>query len=274
MLKSDVISRETIEPVKMTILGFLTAIFLLIALFDPNAVHFSFLLNGDSSITLGFHYGIVFIITNLFANSIYIITLVKIAINAPRDVKKWAYFYLTGEVLIGYFSTVLYLVYPPLSWILLGAGAFLMSLAVVKQPKIIFVLPFKAFRLTVMENTSGLPLFTHTWNTGDVLADETLDAAMLQAINLFVKESLGKGDLKEVHVSDAVILVKQFEDFPVVSVVIATKPSRTLREGLDIFAKRFCEEYKEHIGKPVDQTMFADAKKLIKEGFPYVPEFN
>lgn len=83
-----------------------------------------------------------------------------------------------------------------------------------REPKLLFVLPFTALRLTVLETESGLPLFTYTWNRQGDLADETLFSGMLQGVSMIVKESLKRGSLQEIRVEGAIIIAYRIPEYP------------------------------------------------------------
>lgn len=280
ILKADIVSRESIEPIKLMIFAIISVVLVLLA-FDPYA-HLSIIIfpTGDKSIVAESLTGLMVYLSVYYLPFIaYLYSVVKINLSAPKDVKFYAHIFLFGLILM-FISTIggilIYslLMLPAIGSILLGVGAALMAFAVSKQPQIIFILPFKALRLTVIEADVGIPLFTHTWNTGDVLADEVLYAGMLQAINTFIKESLNKGELQEIRISDAIILTQRSDKFPIATVVIATKVSRTLRDGLNIFTERFCDKFSNYFSLPSDISQFISAADLVTECFPYVPEYS
>jgi hypothetical protein len=87
------------------------------------------------------------------------------------------------------------------------------------EPKLVFILPFKAYRLLVINSESGIPLFKYDWDK-DVV-NEDLFSGLMMGISAFVKETIGKGALKEIHLDQAVLLIEKNEkviieegDFP------------------------------------------------------------
>ncbi|MFX1515980.1 MAG: hypothetical protein ACFFC6_06700, partial [Promethearchaeota archaeon] len=280
LLKADIVSRESVEPIKLVIFAIISAVLVLLA-FDPYA-HLSIIIlsTGGKSIVLeGLTIQMVYFSVVYLPFITYLYSVVKINLSAPKDVKFYSSLFLFGLILMAISYIVSILIYslimlPAIGFIFSGIGAALMAFAVSKQPQIIFILPFKALRLTVIEADVGIPLYTHTWNTGDVLADDVLYAGMLQAINTFIRESLNKGELQEIRISDAIILAQRSDNFPIATVVIASKVSRTLRDGLNIFTERFCDKFSSYFSLPSDISQFTTASDLVRECFPYVPEYS
>ena len=90
----------------------------------------------------------------------------------------------------------------------------------------IFILPFKALRLTVIETQGGISLFTHKWDDSSLIDNEDLWAGMLQGVNLIFRESLNKGDVQEIKLANAMLLVQHSKQYPVACIVVATKVSQ------------------------------------------------
>jgi hypothetical protein len=58
------------------------------------------------------------------------------------------------------------------------------------------------------------------------------------------------------------------------SVVIASKVSYTIRDGLNFFIKCLCDEFSNNFDNPDDISQFIGATSLITECFPYVLEYD
>ncbi|HME55451.1 MAG TPA: hypothetical protein VKM55_24800 [Candidatus Lokiarchaeia archaeon] len=142
------------------------------------------------------------------------------------------------------------------------------------EPKLIFVLPFTAIRLTVLETAGGIPLFTHTWNQQDKLADEDLFSGVLQGVSMILQESLQSGDVQEIRVVEAIILAQRSPDYPVACILVATRPTRSLRDGLKLFADRFCCDFHDCFATPFNVTQFSGAEDLVTACFPHVPVYG
>ena len=124
------------------------------------------------------------------------------------------------------------------SWlILMSSSSILWGLIFVKQPKLAYILPFKAVRLTVIETNGGIPLFTHAWSS-EGLIDDSLFTGMLHATSQFMDESLKRGNVHEVHLEKAILLIQSSEKYPISSILLVTKSSRSLRHALNKFAER------------------------------------
>jgi hypothetical protein len=163
------------------------------------------------------------------------------------------------------------LTFPGLEFIVGGIGLILMAYTTFKKPKMIFILPFKALRLTVIETQGGISLFTHNWDDSSLIDNEDLWAGMLQGVNLIFRESLNKGDVQEIKLANAMLLVQRSKQYPVACIVVATKVSKMLRDGLRVFAQKFFESFANKFNELSDVSKFAPASELVAESFPFIP---
>ncbi len=77
-----------------------------------------------------------------------------------------------------------------------------------KKPKLGYVLPFKALRLTIINTESGIAIFTHDWTKDESLVDNVLFSGMMQGISGILNESLKKGNIKEIILDKANLLIE------------------------------------------------------------------
>ena len=151
-------------------------------------------------------------------------------------------------------------------------GFLLISIAIYKEPKLLFILPFKASRIAVI-NKAGLPFFSYNWNPNDELIDDTLFSSMLTGISGILQESLRKGDIREIHLAQAVLLIKTSDPQSITFVLVSSRSSQIIRNALDVFAERFLEEYSDDLTAPfINQDTFQPASKLVEQSFPFIPE--
>ncbi len=250
----DAITRDAIDPIKMTIMGVLAA----------GTVIASFL---DQTL-----FRLAYTAMNLMINVLLAYTGIVVYRASPQSMKHMAKLWAGGAV--GHAVGVLLfnaLVLQIISSIIEVFTLCLMTYAVVKQQKLAFILPFKLHRLAVIETKGGVPLFSHVWGTSEKALDEDLFSSALQGINIFVKQSMGKGNLREINLEDAVLLVQRSEKFPVACVLLASKSSRTLRDSLQLFAAQFFIQYESFLASPSDTGQFASATSLVERYFNFVP---
>ena len=159
-------------------------------------------------------------------------------------------------------------------YLLMSIGLILIAYVVSHEPKLLFVLPFKAIRLTVLDTGAGIPLYTHTWMQNNEIVDEDLFSGVLQGISGILKESLNKGDVQEIRMTGAIIIAYRIPEYPIAFVLVATRPSQTLRDALKTFAVRFCDEFHTCFATLTNVGQFSPAERLVTACFPHVPVYN
>jgi hypothetical protein len=148
------------------------------------------------------------------------------------------------------------------------------TIALLKEPRLAFILPFKVIRLTIFETVGGVSIFTRDWieSESSKLKDEALFSSMLQGIAMILTEAVNMGDIHEIRLADAILLLNRSEQFPVACVLITTKSTQTLRHALNSFANEFYEKFSEEFDEFSNIDKFKEASKLVKRHFAFVPE--
>ncbi|MHA1731906.1 MAG: hypothetical protein ACTSU5_08175 [Promethearchaeota archaeon] len=159
-------------------------------------------------------------------------------------------------------------------FLLLTVGAFLTSAAFVLEPKLAFVLPFRAAHLAVIDDHTGIPVFTYTWGRGASGFDGDLFSGMMHGVSMIVGESVKRGELEEIVMTRAVLIVQHSDDYPASCVLVASNSSKVLRNTLRDFTRHFFAEYGPHLKTPNNLTPFRGAVRLVREYFPFVPEYE
>ena len=209
----DVMTRESVETVKMMVISILSTVLIFFSLDSRNYYIFLYP-NGDLSVfisdsLLSVVFGLVLIIM------ILVIHLgIKFLLNAPKELKNWVYLANVGiflQQIIAPLITILKInqAIPALSDLFLGAGTFILAIVYVIQPKLGFLLPFKASRLAIIDQEKSIPLYYHAWNRKDFLIDENLFSGMITALGLFVQETIQKGNIKEIQLEDSILIYGQ-----------------------------------------------------------------
>ena len=208
LLGSDALNSEQVEPIKLSlflILGSITVIFLYIF---PDMITLIVAANGFTFYFISPIIGSPFLITCALAFIYYLYCLFLVNRKAPTSLKKFSRIYLFG-MFFAICAFVLWIFFAPIipgiPFTLAGIGGVMMFFAYSHEPKLLFILPFTAIRLTVIDTSVGYPIFTHTWNHKGRLADETLFSGMLHGVSMIIQESLQSGEVQEIRVTDAII---------------------------------------------------------------------
>ncbi len=279
ILVSDTISHESADPIKLIIYSLLSMV-AIFEYFQPQNFFITTLKNGN--FTIG-STPIVFISEMpflFFYNLIYIFTIGKMVFHAPKSIIFYAKLYFWGYMITSFgaiFALTLneiIFILPGLQALCTACGILMLTITVSKHPKLIFILPFKIIRITVMDTKTGLAIFNYNWIKTNNSDDERLYGGMLQGVNLLIQESIKQGNIQEIRTEKAVIIAHRSNKYSIACFLVAIKVSKTLIDGLRNFAERFYQQYAPFFSSTFNITQFQTATELIKEIFPFVPEYN
>ncbi|MFW9914813.1 MAG: hypothetical protein ACFFGZ_04295 [Candidatus Thorarchaeota archaeon] len=275
ILLSDSIDKETADPIKISLVTGLSALILFTSLDSSSVIQDEFR-NGDSTLAMAGDFRIATSALALLTGLTIVYFMAKIHWHAPRNLKKYSSLNLLGAILLGILSSLavgsgLTMEIPGIASAFISSGALLMAIAFVSEPKIGYVLPFKAERLTVIDIDSGIPLFTYTWSKKEEMLDDVLFSGMIGGLSHFTTEALRKGDIREIHLDQAILILERHKEHPVFFVLVTSKPSPSLKSALTSFAERFSKEFSFVV---FDTDVYEGASDIILNCFPFVPEYD
>jgi len=277
LLVSDSLNREQVEPVKLSIFQILGSTAIVFLYLFPNFITETFTTNGSVFYFVDPILALPFLFACALSFMYYLYCIFLVNKKAPSKLKGYSRVYLSGMSLCVFafcFWVTAGPTFPGFAFTFAGVGGFLMEYAFFHEPKLLFVLPFTAIRLTVLETTGGLPIFTHTWNRERTLAEESLFSGILQGVRMIIQESLRSGDVQEIQVAEAIILIHKIPNYPVACVLVATRPTQSLRDGLRLFTERFYGEFYSSFENLNNTDQFSGAEDLISACFPHVPVYD
>ena len=270
----DLIEKERVHPVKISVLVLIETLYL-VFIFLPGSME----VVPDYGIHITGILRIFQIIFLLYYVLIYFNWSYKTWKRAPLDLKSLATQLLIGSIIFSFVSVAMYTFgtfirgFNALGFIFHSIGAFITVLVIRKDPKIIHILPFKAYRLLVFETRSGIGLFSHDWaETKDL--DENFFSMTFQAVGNVLNELLDMGNVKEIHLDKAILLVQHDKDYPIASVIIATKSSKSLRQSLKTFHDQFITQFSAHFDAFHNINKFKEAQKIVDRVFGHIPYYK
>ena len=278
----ELIEKENVSAVNISILVIVELFFLLFAFFPFFITPFPAgmeIIDGYGVHIVGLCriFQIIFLIFYVFY---YFSWSYKTWRKSPPELKQKATLLLLGSALFSVVTVLMYVfgtlvkIFNPLGFVVHGVGALLTVIVIWQEPKLIYVLRFKAYRIIVLETGSGTALFTHDWAELRKI-DENFFTMMLQAISSVLNELLRKGEVREVHTDQAVLLVQHDLVHPIASVIIASKSCKSLRYGLKQFNEQFVAKFGSNIEENYHNvSRFKDASVLVQKVFDFVPEYN
>jgi hypothetical protein len=197
--------------------------------------------------------------------------------KAPIEYKRLSTWLLFGSTLFSIITVVMYglggiiKAFNSLAFYTNGIGAFITIIVILKDPKIIYILPFTAYRVLVVDTNEGIALYKYDWAELEEI-EENIFSMVLQAVGSVLNEILKKGKVREIHMDRAVLLVQHDKRYPIASVLVTSKSTKSLRSGLKLFNEEFIAKfYHENIDFH-EVSRFSGAHTIVEKIFDYVPE--
>ncbi|MFX0092786.1 MAG: hypothetical protein ACFFBD_13580, partial [Candidatus Hodarchaeota archaeon] len=250
--------------------------------FDSNAVKIVYFLNGEKGLSWSGNYEIMGSMLALSFLIFLFFNYLQIHRKAPPQLKQHSRLLLVSGVLLilspitsGFplnaDGITLHNIIPGIFSFVVAVGMLLMSIVLISQPKLAFVLPFKALRLTVIHEEEGIALYSHTWSIGEDMIENGLYSGMLQGISMIIKESIKRGHIRQIQMDDAILILYRRIEKPIFCAIAATNFSPSLQNALELFTDKFIEEFSSEFSSPHDISKFDDASRLIEDYFSFVP---
>ncbi|MFX1316371.1 MAG: hypothetical protein ACFE9T_10945 [Promethearchaeota archaeon] len=270
----ELIKKENVSPIKITVL-IVIEIFLLIFAFLPGGME---IIDdyGVHSIGVFRVFQVIFL---LYYSFFYLTWSYQTWKKAPLELKRLVNLLLLGSILFSIVTATMYALgsfiklFNPIAFIIHSIGGLITIIIIWKEPKIIYILPFKAYRVLVVDTNTGVAVFKYDWaKIGEV--EENIFSMVLQAIGSILDEVLKKGEVREIQMDRAVLLIQHDKKYPLASVLIASKSSKSLRYGLKLFNDRFISDFYSGSDEFYEVSRFEDAKKIVENVFDFVPEYK
>ena len=217
--------------------------------FQPGTVGFSNVMGFLNINWIGIYelMGSLFII---FMGSISFYWGFKTWLNAPFLIKKEASIFLLGVSINGPLTLTLYSfsfwspIFILFAYISIGIGTLTFCIIMVKEPTLLYILPFTLYRI-IVKDREGYLLFEHDWSSSNV--HESVFTGFLNAVQLMSGEIMKMGGLLDIQLENGILIMHESETVTIG--LVSSKSSKLLR-GLVVsfsnaFQKRFQKELKE-----------------------------
>lgn len=281
----DAIDRESVDPVKLSVNAVLFSIYVY-STFQPGKIYVDPNLPYGPGVTLTDDMYLAGAIGSILGGFIAIYYNLKVFFKAPRYLRVRAGLIILSTIiiasgLVGGYLTGANRAFPGVDNISMAIGATLKAIVWVRTPALGFVLPFRVYRLAVVERDSGLPVYVKRWreelgesdevDSRDAEVNDALFENMLHAASAVLKGAVRKGAVREVRLEQAVLIVFQFEDYPVDLVLVGNKFSTTLEHALARFADAFVLNHSKFLESPERSMLTLDASDLVEQCFGFIP---
>lgn len=286
----DVMTRESMDPFKLSIVLILATASSILLVVGNFGLELNLIPPGSSELIL-FISSVFDSILTLMIGILWIVYNGRIYLNAPKNLKIHAGVVLFIATVTGLGSISISLVYSIIKGISTGnplsefalmyepmfiivTGAVLIGLVWKFETRLWYVLPFRAYQLTILETKGGIPLYTHVWNKRKGIAEDALFSGMLQGIGMILKEAVDKGNVREIILDEATLLLHHNNQYSVACVLVTTRSSQSLRQAMSFFDDRFITEYAQYLSSPSEIQKFAGVSEIVTECFPFVVEYE
>ncbi|MFX1569531.1 MAG: hypothetical protein ACFFCV_14315 [Promethearchaeota archaeon] len=221
----------------------------------------------------------LFSIINTMFYLLFIVYLVfwgtKTWLSSPFYFKKKTLVCFIGTILFvgGFIFHFLYYINPIfniLMHFLNLIGIILITIVVMKEVKVIYVLPYTVYRISVRDN-NGNPLYDHDWT--DMNISETIFSGFLNAIEIMSEEVMHVGGILDINLNEGILLVTRCEYITVG--LLASKASKLLRDCVNNFTIDFQNKFKRLLKKScIDMKEYRSAYEFISKYFSIIPYNN
>jgi hypothetical protein len=267
--------KERVSPLKITILFILEFVLLSVTFLIPASENYD-VIQGYGVHNKGI-LRIIQVIFLLYFVFQYFIWTIQTWKKAPPKFKRLATWLLFGSTLFSIVTVLMYAMggviklFNSLAFFTNGIGAFITIIVILKDPKIIYILPFKAYRILVLDTNEGIALFRYDWaEIGKV--EENIFSMVLQAVGSVLDEILKKGEVREIQMDRAILLIQHDKRIPIASVLVTSKSTKSLRYGLRVFNEEFISRFYTDDIDFHEVSKFKDASLLVEKIFEFVPE--
>ncbi len=267
--------KEYVSPIKISILIILEALVFIITFYVPN--------NWEIIPEYGIHNRGILRITQIIYIFYFMIFYFLWSLHtwrkAPADLKRLTSYLLFGSTIFSIVTGIMYAIgtfiktFNAIGFFINGIGAFITIWVILKDPRIIYILPFKAYRILVVDTIASVALFKYDWaKAGEV--EENIFTMMIQAIGSVLDDILKKGVIQEIQMDRAVLLINHNKENSIASVLIASKSSKSLRYGLKRFTEEFVRQFQMTSESSRKASDFKEGLKVVELVFDFVPSYK
>lgn len=195
-------------------------------------------------------------------------------INSPKNLKKYSIMLIASlpvSLMISGFLSLLNILTGNLMPTILNIYMIIIVIILIKEPLLLYVLPFKAYKLLVIKKESGIMIYDYKWAKDNI--DDDLITGLITALQDMGNEVLDRGMIKEIILEHGSLIFCFGEWINVC--LITSKISKSLRESLNNFSSNFEVRFFNEINsQSVIFENFKDADELIDRFFSNVPVRN
>jgi len=274
----DSVTRDSIDLFKMIITTVLSSAVILLSILQADAVIIKTnaiseypTMNGDfRTVTL---LQMIWLIVVAFYGNL------KVFLHTPKHLKFYSFLNVFGNYLWGIQPLWIQFAhleedFPGIATGSMAIGILIVAVVLIKEPKLAYILPFKVYRILVMDTHSGLILYKHDWNELKAKSSENIFSGMLQAISTMFDHTINKGNVREINFDEAILTLKISRKVPVACILISSSISRTLRSSFEDFSMEVFTDYENLKEEPMMKGNYEKGNTILANYFPFVPHLG
>ncbi len=129
----------------------------------------------------------------------------------------------------------------------------------------------RALSLTIIDTISGISLFNYNWEESAKIDDVNIFSGLFQVISSIFIDTLHKGNVREIVLDNATIILGRNQELHAACILVATKATPALRVAFEAFSQDFFEQFSPYLKAPNKVSRFSSAAELIANHFSCIP---
>lgn len=263
--------KETYNSIFL-IIGSSFGILLCFLAFLPDAVIIEYV-NGEMTINWSGYFLLIGDFYQLLPLLLLFYWVFRTWLSAPFPIKKEATIFLIGTILGSPIALVFYLfnfwdkIFLLISDLTGALGLLIFCISIIREPKLLYVLPFKVYRILVKDR-KGFPLFDHDWSKSNI--NEKIFTGFVNAVQVMSEEVMNIGGLLDINLKEGILILHESESITVG--LVSSKTSLLLKESIINFTKDFEILFQRELKESCsDMKKFESAYTLIDKYFSNFP---
>ncbi|MBN1216593.1 MAG: hypothetical protein JXA99_14285 [Candidatus Lokiarchaeota archaeon] len=133
--------------------------------------------------------------------------------NSPFLIKREASLFLIGNLFVSVIAFIIfflgvffniYLLY--FSYIFITLGSVIIMISILKEPKLLYILPFELNRL-VVKDRKGYPLYTYNWSESNI--NDVLFIGFLNRLQIMSEKIIDKGEVLDIELNQGILILNE-----------------------------------------------------------------
>jgi hypothetical protein len=274
VLLFDSISRDSADPIKLIVITTISMLEIIFFLTTENVLYLDYTESGDQLVYSRGVFSIMAMFLVIISGVLWLYYSIQIYLKSPPYLKHDAKILLLGGLIVGVVAPMWSLLgftryIPGFNFIIIICGELIWTIMIRKEPRLTSVLPFQKVKLLVMNTRTSVTLFEYDWGLKDFIF-----TGMLKTAGAILNATLKSGDINEIKLEKASLIINRSKTKNFACVLFSHRTSKSLREALNFFTKKFEELFGEYVTDVTNHDQFKDVVGIVSNSFPFVPNYE